>query len=69
MAKVYAATVRDGRIVFSDEGLRETKTELALKSGLCEDACMRALEERCTCYCMGRNHGIKTVRQEEEIEA
>ncbi len=48
----------NGRIIFEDESLRETRSALALKNGMCEAACMKATEKPCTCYCGGALHGI-----------
>ena len=61
------ATVRNGKIVFEAELLRETRTELAQKNGMCEASCMNATEKVCRCYCNGLNHGIHNHEYQAEV--
>lgn len=61
------AIVRNGKIVFEDELLRETRAELAQKTGWCDDACMGAFEIICRCRCNGLNHGKHNPEYQAEV--
>ena len=53
------AQIRNGKIIFNNELLKEQRAVRSQKTGECEQACMLAIEDRCLCYCKGANHGLK----------